>query len=244
MPIGSIERLHHQVDGKPLLQDIDTRFYPGDTIGLVGVPGAGKTQLLALLLGLGFPSEGEVLLWGERSTDLKPSRRQRLGLAPQHDELMPLLSGRDHLQLYRALRPAHWDQTLVENLAEAWSLPLNLAAHKMTPTQRQQLTLILATAHSPDLLVLDEPLADLAWEERAGALGQLLEVLNKEQRTLIIASRQFELVAPLAQRIWLLHQGKLVWDADQQSLKTALAEEKLPSGIARTLGMDPVQAQD
>jgi len=241
MPIGSIERLHHQVDGNSLLEDIDTRFYPGETIGLVGPPGAGKSQLLALVLGLGFPSEGEVLLWGERSTDLKPRRRQRLGLAPQRDELMPLLSGRDHLQLYRALRPTHWDQALVERLAESWSLPLTLTAHKMTQAQRQQLTLLLAIAHRPDLLVLDEPLASLAPQERSDALGQLLETLNSEQRTVIIASRQLELLEPLTRRIWLLHQGKLAWDSDPQSLRAA-AEGELPAELAQTLGIDPPPA--
>lgn len=244
MPIGSIERLHHHLDGKPLLKNLDTRFYPGETIGLVGPPGAGKSQLLALLLGLGFPSEGEVLLWGERSTDLKPRRRQRLGLAPQRDELMPLLSGRDHLQLYRALRSTHWDQALVEKLTQAWALPLHLAAHKMTLAQRQQLTLLLAAAHRPDLLVLDEPLASLAPEDRAEILDTLLKALNSEQRTVIIASRQVELIEPLSQRVWLLHEGKLAWDSDPQGLKMALTEGELSPAIAQTLGIDPPQAQN
>jgi len=227
MSIGSIERLRHEIDGNPLLERIDTRFYPGETIGLLGAPRAGKTHLLALLLGLGFPSEGEVLLWGERSTELKPRRRQRLGLAPQREELMPLLSGRDHLQLYRALRSAHWDQALVDKLAENWELPLSLAAHKMTRPQRQKLALLLSLAHRPNLLALDEPLASLTLEERIHILRQLIESTQNEQRTLIIASREAALLEPLVQRIWLLQGGRLIWDGEQQALKASVTEVKL-----------------
>jgi len=90
---------------------------------------------------------------------------------------------------------------------------------------------------------LDEPLASLAPQERSDTLGQLLETLNSEQRTVIMASRQFELLEPLARRIWLLHQGKLVWDSDPQSLKAAVVEGRLPAEIAQTLGESHSQAQ-
>lgn len=219
--IAVIDKLQRQLQGLTVLNDINAEIKTGDVIGLLGKNGAGKTTLLETLLGFGLPAFGKVELWEEPAHQLSADNKHRIGYVPQTDELLLMMNGADHLQLYRSLRP-HWNQSLVERLCEEWEIPLGRLARKMSVGERQKLSIVLAMAHEPELLVLDEPVAALDPLARRKFIQQLVDVAADERRCIVFSSHIVSDMERIANRIWLLNNGGLVWQEGQDELKESV----------------------
>jgi len=217
----SITKLQRQLQGMTVLNNINASIHPGDVIGLLGKNGAGKTTLLETLLGFGLPAFGEVRLWGEPAHQPGAGTKHRLGYVPQADELLLMMNGEDHLKLYRSLRP-RWNQALVDKLCSEWEIPLKRVALRMSVGERQKLSIVLALAHEPDLLVLDEPVAALDPLARRRFIQQLVDIAAEEQRAIVFSSHIVSDMERIANRIWLLNGGELVWQEGQDELKESV----------------------
>ncbi len=224
--IAQIERLQRQLQGQTILNDINAVIAPGDVIGLVGKNGAGKTTLLETLLGFGYPAFGQIRLWGETATELSAANKQRIGFVPQRDELLSMMNGKDHLKLYRSLR-RHWNQELVEKLCAEWEIPLERLARKMSIGERQKLSIVLALAHEPELLVLDEPVAALDPIARRQFLQQLVDVAADQKRAIVFSSHIISDLERVANRVWLLKGGTLTWDGGLDELKESVVRVRV-----------------
>jgi len=227
-PIALVENLQQQLQGQTVLNNINARIAPGDVIGLVGRNGAGKTTLLETLLGFNYPTFGKVHLWGEQATELSGACKQKIGFVPQQDELLSMVSGRDHLNLYCSLR-RHWNSELVERLCSDWDIPLERATRKMSVGERQKLSIVLALAHEPDLLVLDEPVAALDPIARRQFLLQLVEVAADTRRAILFSSHIISDLERVTNRVWLLKDGTLAWDGALDDLKESVVRVNLLS---------------
>lgn len=236
MPVVSIEHLQRQLGEQCVIKRINANILPGEVVGLLGKNGSGKTTLLETILGFGFPSIGKVKIFGEIATEMSADCKQRIGFVPQQDELMPLMTVLEHLSVYRAMRN-EWDKALVERLCLEWEMPLNRMAQKMSIGQRQKLSIILALAHKPDLLILDEPVAALDPAARRQFLQQLVVVAADTGRSIVFSSHIVSDMERIANKIWLLHKGELVWQDSLDCLKesvvrlTVNAENNLPDAI-------------
>lgn len=224
--VVSVKTLQRQLQGQTILNNINVHIEPGDVIGLVGKNGAGKTTLLETLLGFGYPAFGEVRLWGEPATELSNEAKQKIGFVPQRDELLSTMNGREHLKLYRALR-SRWNQALVDRLCEEWEIPLQRMAHKMSEGERQKLSIVLAMAHEPELLVLDEPVASLDPLARRQFLQQLIEIATDHSRAIVFSSHIVTDLERVANRVWLLHGGSLAWSDGLDELKESVVRVQL-----------------
>lgn len=220
-PVASIDKLQRQLQGITVLNDINAGIRPGDVIGLLGKNGAGKTTLLETLLGFGLPAFGQVRLWGEPAHQLHADTKHRIGYVPQADELLLMMNGEDHLKLYRSLRP-RWNQALVDKLCSEWEIPLKRVARRMSVGERQKLSIVLALAHEPDLLVLDEPVAALDPLARRRFIQQLVDIAADEGRAIVFSSHIVSDMERIANRIWLLNGGGLVWQDGQDELKESV----------------------
>lgn len=227
-PIAHFEHLQRQLQGQTILNDINVTIAPGDVIGLVGKNGAGKTTLLETMLGFGYPAFGQVHLWGERATELSASSKQRIGFVPQRDELLSMMNGKDHLMLYRTLRQ-RWNQELVEQLCWDWEIPMERPANKMSVGERQKLSILLALAHEPELLVLDEPVAALDPIARRQFLQQLVEVAADQQRAIVFSSHIISDLERVANRVWLLKDASLAWAGGVDELKESVVRIRVVS---------------
>lgn len=227
-PIVYIEQLQRQLQRQTILNDINASIAPGDVIGLVGKNGAGKTTLLETLLGFGYPAFGQIRLWGETATELSAANKQRIGFVPQRDELLSMMNGKDHLKLYRSLRP-QWNQELVDKLCSEWEIPLGRMPHKMSIGERQKLSILLALAHEPELLVLDEPVAALDPIARRQFLQQLVDVAADQKRAIVFSSHIISDLERVANRVWLLKEGTLAWDGGLDELKESVVRVSVVS---------------
>jgi ABC-2 type transport system ATP-binding protein len=237
-----IKKLQRSFDGVTVLKGINAQVEPGQVIALLGKNGAGKTTLLETILGFGFPSFGEVKLWGLPATDIEDATKQRIGFVPQQDELMGNLTGREHVDLFAAFRPK-WNQVLAERLIADWMIPMDMLLNKMSVGQRQKLSILLALAHEPELLVLDEPVASLDPIARRQFLQQLVEVAADEKRAVIFSTHIVSDVERLANQVWMLRDGELSYQGDLDRLKESVArisftadpelmkDQKIPNAI-------------
>ncbi len=234
--------LRKSFDARVVLQDITTEVRPGDVIGVIGKNGAGKTTLLETLLGFSPPNGGSATIFGEDSMHMSAAVKARIGFVPQQDELLPTLDGKRQLALTGSFYP-NWDKQLLDRLARDWEVPLDRRVTSLSGGERQKLSTLLALGNRPDLLVLDEPVASLDPVARRRFLQQLLEIASDNARAVIFSTHIVSDLERVANRIWIIKDGRLLWDGETDSLKQSVrrlhvhAKSPLPStlGFVRVL---------
>jgi ABC-2 type transport system ATP-binding protein len=206
---------------KQVLRELSFTVEPGDVIGVLGKNGAGKTTLLELVLGFTAASAGEVRVFGHESYRLPAAVKARVGFVPQQDELVGELSVRDQLRVIASFYP-RWDEALIVQLCSDWHVDPEARIKRMSVGERQKLSILLALGARPDLLILDEPVASLDPVARRGFLEQLVEVAADRERSVIFSSHIVSDIERLANRIWILKDGRLDWQGDLDSLKESI----------------------
>jgi len=221
MTAVSIRHLHKSFGKQAVLHDISTQVQPGDVVGVIGKNGSGKTTLLETILGFSPLSSGDATIFGEDCRGMSAATKSRIGFVPQQDELLPTLSGRRQLALTGSFYP-RWDDALIDRLAREWEVPLDRRVQVLSGGERQKLSTLMALGNRPDLLVLDEPVSSLDPLARRRFLQQLLEIAGDESRAVIFSTHIVSDLERVANRIWIVKDGRLVWDGDLDALKTSV----------------------
>ena len=229
-------------DGKQVLADVSANVEAGSVIGVLGKNGAGKTTFLEIALGFSPASGGSVRLWGHESFSLPSPIKGRIGYVPQQDELIPLLTGAQQIALTASLH-RQWDHELIERLAKEWEVPLDRRISALSGGERQKISILLALGHRPDLLVLDEPLSSLDPIARRSFLRQLLEITADQKRGVIFSSHVISDLERVANQVWILRDGRMMWSGEMDTLKESVvrlhlrSQQPLPAriGMAHTI---------
>jgi len=204
------------------IEGLDLELAPGEVFGLVGLNGAGKSTTLRLALGLLRPSAGEVRLFG-RPAHRAVAERRRLGYLPSELALYRDRSGHDNLDLLVRLGGRTPDDVIPrrQELADRFGLggaDLDRPVAEMSHGMRQKLGLVQAFEHAPELVVLDEPSDGLDPLARQ-VLAQLLGEHRAGGGTVLLASHVLTEVERVADRVGLLHRGRLVALETARSLR-------------------------
>ncbi len=224
----SARELGKQIDGRAVLSDITLAVPAGEVIGIIGKNGAGKSTLFDLLLGFAVPTSGVSFLFDELSKSLPASVKGRIGFVPQQDELVGVLTGAQHLALIASLHD-RWDHALIDRLAREWEVPLDRKINRLSGGERQKLSTLCALGHRPDLLVLDEPASSLDPLARRRFMREILDIAGDANRTLIYATHIVSDLERVANRIWVLREGRLVWQGGLDELKESVVRLHLRS---------------
>lgn len=200
-----IEGLTFSYDGSPVLEDVDLAIRARDFVSVVGPNGGGKTTLLKLMLGLLHPAKGTVRVFG-----LPPEQaRPRIGYMPQSAKLdlqFPasvtdvVLMGRLGRGRLFGPYPREDKEAAMRALADVGlDSERNRPFSALSGGQRQRLLIARALACDPDLLLLDEPTAnlDVAIE---GELYELLRTLN-ERLTIVLVSHDLGFVSQFVRSV-------------------------------------------
>jgi putative ABC transport system ATP-binding protein len=201
-----------------VLHNLNLDIDQGEFVALMGPSGSGKTTLLNLIAGLDHPSEGEVVIAGERidslsSGQLAKWRARHVGFIFQFYNLMPMLSAERNVELPLLLtklnsaeRKRHVALALdIVGLADR-------AKHKpseLSGGQQQRVAIARAIVADPTLMVCDEPTGDLDRETATEIMG-LLQTLNRRQGKTIIMVTHDPKAAEYATRQLHLDKGSLV----------------------------------
>ena len=217
--------LHRTPEGDAAaLQGLSLELPRGQFLCVFGPSGAGKTTLLRVISGLQSPSAGVVSVFDQDMGRLHARararlRQQRIGFLPQHAEaaLSPDLTVRRAIALPLALRGAGsaTTQARVRTLLQAAELDTRADAlpAELSGGERQRVALCAALAHRPQLLLADEPTAELD-QASALSIGALIGRLAREQGTTVLVVSHDPALAAGAQRVVALRDGRLAEDRD------------------------------
>jgi ABC-type multidrug transport system ATPase subunit len=182
-PAVEVAGLGRRYGSKWALQNCTLTLPSQQVIGLVGPNGAGKTTLLSMVVGLQRPSTGTVRVLGQRPRHALP----QVGFVAQDKPLYGRLTVAETLRMGGWLNPG-WDHALAEQRVIRAGIPLGQKVAKLSGGQRSQLALALALGKRPNLLVLDEPVADLDPLARRDFLRVLMEEVADSGVTVVLSS--------------------------------------------------------
>ncbi|MDQ0581917.1 ABC transporter ATP-binding protein [Streptomyces rishiriensis] len=166
------------------LRDCTFRLPAGRVCAVVGPNGAGKSTLLALAAGLLAPTEGRVTVLGGDPA----SARARVGYVAQDKPLYPQLSVAETLRVGADLNPGRWDAETAGRIVAAGDLDPGKKIRSLSGGQRTRVALALALGKRPELLLLDEPMADLDPLARHELMGTLMARAAQYGTTIVMSS--------------------------------------------------------
>ncbi len=189
---------------------------PGVVVGVVGPNGAGKTTLLRLLPGLDKTDGGTVSVFGMDPWKAPEKVRLELGFMSDDQALFNL---RIHKLLWvlSGYYPS-WDAQLVEQLLERFQLDPGRKVSQLSKGEAVRIRLVVAMAHRPRLLVLDEPAAGLDPAGRRALLQTVLEVVGDERCSVIVSSHQLTDLERITDRLLVIHEGKVLHEGATDEL--------------------------
>ncbi len=206
----------------------------GRVVGLVGSNGAGKSTLLNLAVGLLAPTTGTLAVLGGRPGS-GPDQLARVGFVAQDTPTYAGLSIGDHLRLGSHLNPT-WDSALADKRIEELGLDRDQRAGKLSGGQRAQLSLTLAMAKRPDLLLLDEPVASLDPLARREFLQSLMAVVADGGLTVVLSSHLVADLERVCDHLVVLAASQVALSGDVDEL---LASHRRLIGPRRDPGSMP-----
>ncbi len=212
-------------DGREALQGLDFTIHHGESVGLVGANGAGKSSLLLHLAGVYLPTAGEVRVgdWPvSRETLVEVRRRVGLVFQDPDDQLfMPTVYqdvafGPEN----QHLPPREIEQRVAEALSRVGAEHLaSRPPHRLSGGERRAVAIAAVLALHPDVLLLDEPSAGLDPATRR----RVIEWIRSFEHTRIVASHDLDLVLDCCERTLVLAGGRLVADGPTRALLTDAA---------------------
>lgn len=178
-------RLGRRYGRRWALQDCSLELPTQRVIGLVGPNGAGKTTLLHLAVGLLRPTAGSVRVLGQAPGS--PAALAKLGFVAQDKPLYKGFTVAETLKMGGWMNP-HWDPEPARRRLSQLDIPMGLRVGKLSGGQQAQVALGLALGKQPELLLLDEPVANLDPLARRDFLRVLMEDVAESGRTVVLSS--------------------------------------------------------
>ena len=229
--ILQIQNVSKQFDGLAALSDVSFDVHQGELLALVGPNGAGKSTLFNAIAGVFAPTQGHILLDGQDITGLPSHELARRGLARtfQMVNLFSELTALENVMqgfhrhmptdLWGGLfQTAAYRQQQADWQARAMDVLRNLDLHSMADVpahalplgQAKLLTVAIAMATQPKLLLLDEPTAGMAAQERLASIQLVHQVAQQLGISCVFTEHDMAVVFAVASRITVLHQGKVL----------------------------------
>jgi len=234
-PLIQTAGLHTHYGASHILRGIDFTVAPGETIGLMGRNGMGKTTLLKSIMGLVKPSGGRVHIKGEDRTGATPYEVARLGIAyvPEGRGIFGNLSVRENLVMAARCGTSGQREWTYERVLETFprlAERLNHGGQQLSGGEQQMLTIGRALMTNPDLLILDEATEGLA-PLIAREIWRICALIRDSGISSVIVDKNWKHVTQITDRNVILVKGEVVFEGPTERL---LAQ---PGLLAQHLGV-------
>ncbi len=216
--VVSIKSLTHRFGRKVAVDDVSFEVHKGQVFGLVGENGAGKTTIIRHILGALKADSGTVHVSGVDPTWDPPAVLSRIGYLSE-DRDLPQWMQMERLMRYTQAFYPNWDEAYAERLREQFELPLERKIRHMSRGERARAALLIALAHRPELLLLDEPSSGLDAVARRDMLATVVRSVAEEGRTVVFSSHLLDEVERVSDHVAMIHKGRLVLNMPLDSLK-------------------------
>ncbi|KOV80303.1 ABC transporter ATP-binding protein [Nocardia sp. NRRL S-836] len=187
------------------IRGVSFELPPGSVTAVVGANGSGKSTLLNVLAGHLPPESGHAAVAG------------RVAYVPQHKPMYKGFKVADVLRFGRRMN-TRWDNDLADAWLTRFKVPRRLQIGDLSGGQRTHVTLALALGARPDVLLLDEPLSELDPLARRKVMSSLLTEVTDNGMTLVFSTHVVAEIGGVADRLLLMHDGRLIVDGDTDEL--------------------------
>jgi ABC-2 type transport system ATP-binding protein len=203
---------------KEVVSRVALEVPPGSVYALLGRNGAGKSTLVRGLLGLDRLRSGQAWLFGLDAWRERARIMEQVGVVPETPQVPPRMSAAQASAFCGRLCPA-WDQASVDARLRRFDVDPRLAFGHLSRGQQTQAALALALGSRPELLVLDDPTLGLDPVARRDLYRELVEDLGERGTTVFIATHDLAGIEGIADRVGVLHKGRLLVDETMDELK-------------------------
>lgn len=206
---------------------VNLELHPGEIYGFLGPNGAGKTTTLMMILGVLARTSGTVEIFGKRMEDDPFALKRRIGVVIEAQNYYDEMTAWEYLTFFAKLYEAENAEKRARHLLERvnlWQWRDVVIGGYSTGMQRK-LAIVRALLHSPDLLILDEPVASLD----PYGVRQVRELLMEEHaagRTILISSHILSEVERTTDRVGIIVRGKLLFEDTMENLRRRVSGER------------------
>lgn len=189
-----------------VLTDCTFSIERGTVTALVGANGAGKSTIMSLAVGLLTPDRGNVQVLGRAvgQRGITPG----LSYLAQHKPLYPRFTVREMLHFGRSTNPS-WNDAYANELVDAAAIPMSAKVKSLSPGHRTRVALALALGRRPEVLLLDEPLADLDPVARRDVARTLMRDAAEHGTTIVLSSHVLSELVDVADQLLLLRENRI-----------------------------------
>jgi len=245
----TVTGLHRSFGRFAAVDGLDLSVHAGEIYGFLGVNGAGKTTTIRMLMGIIAPDRGTIELLGEKSKRTTLKQKQRIGYVSQDQTFYPWMTAEMLGKFVGGLYPT-WDAAEYRRLLSVLAVPANRKVSGLSGGMRVKLALALAIAPRPPLLILDEPTAGLDPVARREFLEIITHQAREYGRTTFFSTHLLDEVERAADRVGIIHQGKMRFEGRLDELQRRVREITLPGDaplpdgfqIWRELGVTETEA--
>jgi ABC-2 type transport system ATP-binding protein len=216
--VVEMRRVTRKFGDKTALDDVSLSIPRGGVFGLIGANGAGKTTIIKHILGMLKAQTGLVQVFGLNPVENPAGTLGRIGYLSEDRDLPDWMRVGELMRYTQAFYPG-WNETYAEELRVAFDLDANARVKTLSRGQRARAGLLVALAHRPDLLVLDEPSSGLDPVVRRDILGAIIRTIAEEGRTVLFSSHLLDEVERVADRVAMIHEGRIVLTAPMDEIK-------------------------
>ncbi len=214
-----------------ILHDVSFEVKQGEVVALLGRNGVGKTTTLRSLMGVTPPRSGTITYQGMVTSDLRPHRvaQQGIGIVPEGRRIFPNLTVVENLMIAQRKGRGEKEWTIEDmfQLFPALERRRNAKGDNLSGGERQMLAMARTLMGNVDLLLLDEPFEGLA----PAVIADIWHAIDnmRGQVSILLVEHNVQLTLALADRVYVMSNGRIVHESDAASLaaNTALQEDLL-----------------
>jgi ABC-2 type transport system ATP-binding protein len=221
-PVIRLQGVTKQYGAQKALDNVSLDVSPGTVCALLGENGAGKTTAIRILLGLNHADEGRATVLGLDSASQGHAVRSRVGYVPERPTLYEWMTVTEIGWFTAGFYPSGFYERYLK-LAAGYQLPLNRKIKSLSKGMRAKVSLSLAMAHEPELLILDEPTSGLDTLVRREFLEGMVDIAAAG-RTVLLSSHQIGEVERVADTVAILRSGQLILVEKLETLKDQIRE--------------------
>ncbi|MGE0793133.1 MAG: ABC transporter ATP-binding protein [Candidatus Woesearchaeota archaeon] len=240
-PVFKIEKISKSYSGHVVLKDVSFEIMPSEILGIMGASGSGKTTLLNTIIGFVQPEQGDVLfrlnhLLTFKNTSIYRSVYQKqsivktiYGFASQVPSFYEELTVKENLEYFGILHNLSKDaiNSNTETLLSLMNLQYatNIQAKNLSGGMKRRLDIACSLIHDPDVLILDEPTADLDPIHRH-QIWNLIKKINSKGTTIILSSHHLTELDNLCDRVALIKENKIFALDSPENLKKQFVRQQ------------------
>jgi len=207
-----IKNLNKKYKNALAVKAMSFKIYKGQTIGLLGPNGCGKSTTIGMLLGLIKPTSGSVIINGQNMENNRTNLLQKMNFISPYIELPKKLTIEENLKVYGRMYGVKNLKNKINDLIEL----LNLSEFKKRKTgelssgQKNRVSLAKALINDPEILLLDEPTASLDPDIGDYVRSIIEDFSSSKQKTILIASHNMHEVERLCDEVMMMKNGEII----------------------------------